>query len=188
VRALHSLRTRATGSSFPGNFFSTFGVGPSIGRLLSPSDDRVGAPPVAVLSFHAWKEKFNSDPSVVGSVFLFDNNPFTIVGVAAPGFFGADLRGWGHTRYLDAARGRASHRWQVRSLARRLEPTGSTSSAESGQGSDPKALEAQLRTELRQWQMSHYADLTMQDKEFLPKQQMFHLAWGSWCYRYAGTV
>ncbi len=40
-------------------------------------------------------------------------------------------------------------------------------------GTDPKALEAQLRTELRQWQMSHYADLTMQDKEYLPKQQMF---------------
>ena len=30
-----------------------------------------------------------------------------------------------------------------------------------------------MRTELRQWQMSHYSDLTMQDKEYLPKQQMF---------------
>ena len=30
-----------------------------------------------------------------------------------------------------------------------------------------------MRTELRQWQMSHYSDLTTQDKEFLPKQQMF---------------
>jgi predicted permease len=40
-------------------------------------------------------------------------------------------------------------------------------------GTDPKALEAQLRLELRQWQMSHFSDLSMQDKEYLPKQQLY---------------
>ena len=39
-------------------------------------------------------------------------------------------------------------------------------------GTDPKALEAQLRTELKQWQMSHYADLSNIDKEYLPKQAL----------------
>ncbi|MGA2729472.1 MAG: ABC transporter permease [Terracidiphilus sp.] len=160
------------GEFVSGNFFSTFGVGPSIGRVLNPSDDRVSAPPVAVLSFHAWKEKFNSDPTVVGSVFLFDNNPFTIVGVAAPGFLGADVKGWGMPDFwmplaaeliIDGKGARLPQpdaNWL--DIIGRVKP-----------GTDPKALEAQLRTELRQWQMSHYADLTMQDKEYLPKQQMF---------------
>ena len=160
------------GEFVSGNFFSTFGVGPSIGRVLNPSDDRVGAPPVAVLSYHAWKEKFNSDPTVVGSVFLFDNNSFTIVGVAAPGFLGADVKGWGMPDFwmplaaeliVDGKGARLPQpdaNWL--DIIGRVKP-----------GTDPKALEAQLRTELRQWQMSHYADLTMQDKEYLPKQQMF---------------
>ena len=155
-----------------GNFFSTFGVGAWVGRVLSPSDDRDGAPPVAVLSYHTWKDKFNSDPSVAGSVYLFNNNPFTIVGVAAPGFLGADVRGWGMPDFwmplsteplLDNKPARLTDtRENWLDIIGRVKP-----------GTDPKALEAQLRTELRQWQMSHYADLTSQDKEYLPKQQMF---------------
>ena len=155
-----------------GNFFSTFGVGPWMGRVLQPSDDRQGAPPVAVMSYHAFTEKYGSDPSVVGSVFLFNNEPFTIVGVAPPGFFGADLKGWGmpdlwlplSTEILiDGPRARLPQpnaNWL--DIIGRVKP-----------GTDPKALESRLRTELSQWQRSHYADLTVQDKEYLPKQQMF---------------
>jgi len=160
------------GQFVSGNFFSTFGVGPWMGRVLNPSDDREGAPPVAVMSYHAWTEKFNSDRSVVGSVFQFNNVPFTIVGVTAPGFFGADLRGWAMpdvwmplstSLLIDGKAARLPQpdlNWL--DIIGRVKP-----------GTDPKALETQLRTELRQWQMSHYADLTMQDKEYLPKQQMF---------------
>ncbi len=160
------------GQFVSGNFFSTFGVGAWTGRLLNPSDDREGAPPVAVLSYHAWKEKFDSDLTVVGSVFQFNNNPFTVVGVAAPGFFGADLRGWAMPEIwmplsteplIDNKPARlTSPRANWLDIIGRVKP-----------GTDPRALETQLRTELRQWQMSHYSDLTMQDKEFLPKQQMF---------------
>jgi predicted permease len=160
------------GQFVSGNFFSTFGVGAWIGRVLIPSDDREGAPPVAVMSYHAWKEKFNSDPSVVGSVFQFDKTPFTVVGVAAPGFFGASLRGWGMPDLwmplsteplIDNKPARLTDsRANWLDIIGRVKP-----------GTDPKALETQLRTELRQWQMSHYSDLTVQDKEYLPKQQMF---------------
>lgn len=174
VRRAGSTQVAETrnGQFVSGNFFSTFGVGPWLGRTLNPTDDREGAPPVAVLSYHAWKEKFNSDPSIVGSIYLLNNKPFTVVGVAAPGFFGADLRGWGVPDIwmplsaevlIDgkAARlPRPSANWL--DIIGRVKP-----------GTDPKPLEAQLRAELRQWQMSHYSDLTMQDKEYLPKQQMF---------------
>ena len=71
-----------------GNYFSTFGVGAFLGRSLLPSDDVPGAAPVAVLSYQAWQADYASDPHVIGSPFSIQNRPFTVVGVAQPGFFG----------------------------------------------------------------------------------------------------
>ncbi len=63
------------------------------GRVLSPDDDKPGAPPVAVLSHRVWQASYGSDPSVVGSSFTVEGHPFTVIGVAPPGFFGETLRG-----------------------------------------------------------------------------------------------
>jgi predicted permease len=76
-----------------GNYFSTFGVGALGGRVFTPKDDIKGAPPVAVLSHHAWETAYGADPSVVGATFSVDGHAFTIVGVALAGFFGETLRG-----------------------------------------------------------------------------------------------
>jgi predicted permease len=76
-----------------GHYFSVFGVGALGGRVFTPSDDAAGAPPVAVLSHHIWETAYGADPSIVGSTFVFDGHPFTIVGVAPPRFFGETLRG-----------------------------------------------------------------------------------------------
>ncbi|MGB7134536.1 MAG: ABC transporter permease, partial [Acidobacteriaceae bacterium] len=99
------LGVRAAGSNEPaqtrngefvsGNFFETFGVRAWIGRTLQPSDDHVGAPLVAVLSYHAWELHYGGDPGVVGRTYQIDGHPFTVVGVGAPGFYGAKLSGWG---------------------------------------------------------------------------------------------
>src|SRR5207249_11122522 len=75
-----------------GNYFSTLGVGAFGGRVLSPDDDRPSAPPVAVLSHHVWQASYGADASVVGSTFVVESHPFTIIGVAPPGFFGETLR------------------------------------------------------------------------------------------------
>ncbi len=48
--------------------------------------------PVVVLSHHAWQTTYGADTSVVGSTFLIEGRPFTVIGVAAPGFFGETLR------------------------------------------------------------------------------------------------
>src|SRR6516164_1381756 len=89
VRRAGSTQAAETrnGQFVSGNFFSTFGVGAWMGRTLNPSDDVDGAPPVAVMSYHAFTEKYGSDPSVVGTVFQIDNTPFTVVGIGAPAFF-----------------------------------------------------------------------------------------------------
>lgn len=80
------------GEYVSGNYFETFGVKPYVGRLLSRSDDRPNATPVAVLSYRTWQQEYNSDPSVLGSTFRIETYPFTIVGIAPPGFFGETLQ------------------------------------------------------------------------------------------------
>lgn len=71
-----------------GNYFSTFGLSPYIGRLIAPSDDVPGASPVAVLSYSAWQSAHAGDRNLIGSTFFIQSRPVTIVGVAPPGFFG----------------------------------------------------------------------------------------------------
>jgi predicted permease len=76
-----------------GNYFSTLGVGALGGRVLRPEDDTPASPPVVVLSHHVWQTVYGSDASVVGATFVIEGRPFTVIGVAPPGFFGETLRG-----------------------------------------------------------------------------------------------
>jgi predicted permease len=76
-----------------GNYFSTLGVNAFGGRLLTAADDTPAAPPVVVLSHHAWSLTYGGDRSVVGSTLIVEGHPFTVIGVAPPGFFGETLRG-----------------------------------------------------------------------------------------------
>jgi predicted permease len=71
-----------------GNYFSTFGIRPFAGRLLSDTDDVPGAPPVAVISYAAWEEWYGGDPAIIGSTFYVAAKPVTIIGITPPGFFG----------------------------------------------------------------------------------------------------
>jgi predicted permease len=71
-----------------GNYFSTLGVGAYLGRPFGESDDHPGAPPVLVLSYAAWETEFGRDPAIVGATVYVQRHPFTVAGVAPPGFFG----------------------------------------------------------------------------------------------------
>ena len=74
-----------------GSYFETLGVRSFAGRLFTADDDRPSAPPVAVLSHRVWQTTYASDPSVVGSTFVVEGHPFTITGIAPPGFYGEML-------------------------------------------------------------------------------------------------
>src|SRR5713101_1534580 len=74
-----------------GTYFSTLGVRAFGGRVFTPDDDKPAAPPVAVLSHRVWQTAYASDPSVVGSTFIAEGHPLTVIGVAPPGFFGETL-------------------------------------------------------------------------------------------------
>ena len=76
-----------------GNYFSTLGVRAFGGRMLTSNDDKPSAPPVVVMSHQNWQSNYGADPSVVGATFFIEGHPFTVIGVAPPGFFGETLRG-----------------------------------------------------------------------------------------------
>ena len=71
-----------------GNYFATLGVGAYAGRPLNENDDTPGAAPALVLSYRTWQTDFAADPAVVGSTVYVQTHPFTVAGVAPPGFFG----------------------------------------------------------------------------------------------------
>ena len=69
-----------------GNYFDVLGVQPFSGRLLRASDETApGANPVAVVSFDYWKTHL-AGAEVDGRTMLINGTPFTVTGVAAPGF------------------------------------------------------------------------------------------------------
>jgi putative ABC transport system permease protein len=70
------------------NFFEVIGARPSVGRLFAHEDGAKGAPPSIVLSYAAWRRRFDGDRAIVGRTLVM---PYTeqearIVGVAPAGF------------------------------------------------------------------------------------------------------
>jgi putative ABC transport system permease protein len=156
-----------------GNFFRTLGVQPWIGRLMTDADDQERAPPVAIMSYRIWKEKYGSDPSVVGASYQINGHPFTVIGVAAPGFYGAKLAGGGMPDFwlpltteliIDGATARLKRsNGNFLDLIGRVRP-----------GVNPKLLEAELRVEFHNWLASHVPDMEPGEKQ-LWQQQTLHL-------------
>ena len=75
-----------------GNYFSTFGIRPFAGRLMSAEDDQPSAPPVVVLSYRTWQMQYGADASILGSTLVIEGHPFTVIGITPPGFYGETLR------------------------------------------------------------------------------------------------
>jgi predicted permease len=73
-----------------GNYFQGLGVPPAAGRLITPDDDRAAAPSVAVVSYAMSRRSFGGPAAATGQSILIKNQPFTVIGVLPPDFFGAD--------------------------------------------------------------------------------------------------
>src|SRR5215469_5530560 len=159
-----------------GNAFDTFGLRAWSGRLPEPSDDQKGAPPVAVISYRTWRQKFDQDPSVVGAAFIINGKAFTLVGIAPPGFFGERLIAdpaafWlplsdspliqsGSFDVLD------SPELQWLNVIGRIQP-----------GANLKEMEAHLQVELRQFLLNPISKVEKRDQTLVPKQTL-HLSPG----------
>jgi predicted permease len=75
-----------------GNYFEVLGVKPAIGRLFKDEDNRIPqGHPLVVLSYDFWRHRMALDPAILGRVLTVDEQPLTVVGVAAPGFDGVSV-------------------------------------------------------------------------------------------------
>jgi putative ABC transport system permease protein len=77
-------RLRAARTTF--SFLNVLGVVPQLGRTFREEEDRPGAPGVVLISDKLWRERFASNPSVLGKSLQLDGQLYTIIGVL-PGTF-----------------------------------------------------------------------------------------------------
>ncbi len=83
---------RVWGYLATGNYFGVLDIQPALGRFFTPEEDRVpGASRLAVLTHSMWKSRFAGDSAVIGRVVRLNGRPYTIIGVASPGFAGVEL-------------------------------------------------------------------------------------------------
>ena len=153
-----------------GNYFSTFGIPAYRGRMIAPQDDNKGAPLVAVMSYRTWQQKFGGDPAVVGSGFIMNSQPVTVIGIAPPGFFGDRIQSNPPAFWLPltsepvvepaiAVLDAAELDWL--DLIGRVSPK-----------ADKKAMEAQMQVELRQFLLSPESKVEERSKSLVPKQTL----------------
>jgi predicted permease len=153
-----------------GNYFSTFGLGAFAGRTIQVADDQASAAPVAMLTYRTWQQQYGSDPKVVGSSFILDGHPFTIIGITPPGFFGETLRSdppelWIPILQEPVFTGANSFLHHFQAWLRvigRLKP-----------GATPNAVPARMTALIRQWLVNDSgmpADWMTGIKAGLPKQ------------------
>jgi predicted permease len=170
--------SREAAQSYPGefvsgNYFAMFGINAYAGRALTREDDRPAAPPTAVMSYRLWQQKYGSDPAVIGSVFNLNDQPFTIVGIAPPNFFGDTLRDRPPDFFLPLTMEpqlEGTNSWLRVPYAHWLDLIGRVRP-----GVAPAALESQMRVELKQWILSHQGDPEMDsnDRANLARQTLY---------------
>lgn len=77
---------RFRGAYVSADVFSMLRVQPMIGRVFRDDDDRAGATPVVVLGEYVWKNRYGSDPAVLGRVIRVNDLQSTVVGVMPANF------------------------------------------------------------------------------------------------------
>jgi putative ABC transport system permease protein len=96
-------------------FFSTLGVPPMLGRVLSPDEDQVGHSHVVVLSYRFWQEHFGSNPDIVGHDINLDGEAYLVAGVMPASFRFPDFaQMWTPMAWTDQERAvRGEHHYAV---------------------------------------------------------------------------
>lgn len=113
------LGVRATPS-----LFSTLKTGAALGRVLNEDDAKPGAPWVVVLSHELWKNRFGSDPAIVGQQIRLATAPLTVIGVMPDGFYFPNPRVqvWTPFRFSAQQRSDAERGNEYSTMIARLKP------------------------------------------------------------------
>jgi ABC-type antimicrobial peptide transport system permease subunit len=82
---------RVWGQAVSGNYFSTLGNAIALGSPILPEDDQVAAENhLVVLSDKLWRRRFGTDANVLNREIALNGKRYTVIGIAPPGFYGAD--------------------------------------------------------------------------------------------------
>jgi predicted permease len=81
----------ANSSYVGGQFFSTLGLHPLLGRTLTPADDTRGCAGTTVLSHAFWEKEYGGRADIIGGTISLDSHPFQVLGVLEPGFSGVQV-------------------------------------------------------------------------------------------------
>jgi putative ABC transport system permease protein len=96
------------------DFFKVLKVEPILGRAFLPEEDRPGGPPVVVLSYRFWRQRYGADPEILGKTLTLDDYHCTIVGVMPrESLWPSGTQLWAPLRMDYAARGRGELMLQV---------------------------------------------------------------------------
>ena len=82
---------RFIGSYISANAFGLLGQRPILGRDFFPDDDRIGAIPVVIIGHSMWRNRYASDPGVLGRTIRVNGLPSVVIGVM-PDQFGFPIR------------------------------------------------------------------------------------------------
>ncbi len=85
---------RFSGSAVTPGTFEFLGVPPLVGRTMQAADYEPGAPPVFVMRYKTWVNRFSADPNIVNTTFVLNGTPRTLVGVMPPRFGWGDADMW----------------------------------------------------------------------------------------------
>jgi putative ABC transport system permease protein len=77
---------RAQGAVVSADLFPLLGVQAATGRVFSRDEDKNGAPLTVILSHKLWKQRYNSDPNIVGSNLTLNSKSYTVIGVMPAAF------------------------------------------------------------------------------------------------------
>jgi putative ABC transport system permease protein len=77
---------RYAGTYISASGFRLLGQPPILGRDFLPEDDRPGAASVVLLGNGVWKNRYGSDPAMIGRTIRINDNPSVVIGVMPDGF------------------------------------------------------------------------------------------------------
>lgn len=170
VRHGNALPKSLHGEFVSGNYFATLGLGPYSGRVLNDHDDTANAAPATVISYKTWQGEYAGDRAIIGSTLFIQARPFTIVGVAPPGFFGDRVTDnppdfWMPLHTEPYIRGDSSILHQAESHW--LYPLGRVR-----RGTNISALQAKVTATVRQWLYSRPTLTANGGVTLIPKQHV----------------
>jgi predicted permease len=76
---------QVTAVRFTAGVFTALGVAPHLGRVFTAEEDEHHQQ-VVVLSYGAWKNRFDADPGILGTKLLLDRKPYLVIGVMPRSF------------------------------------------------------------------------------------------------------